>query len=294
MKILGVFFLFVPCIAFAQTTDEIGQEWNNSTSVEFPATSTDEEGNVIYNYYGDDSQYFGGDQSEEPADAPQAEGDEGELTIPLNDPDANAAAQAAKEAFLKNLAAGDGLTGYGLSDEDYDFFFGSGNDDTWGVSINGSLVRDTLKKQGVQKINLEGWNPHKDDQNILNWLPLNKEDLSLVAAAAVFRDANIDQVHLTLKDFSIQYAFQGYLFYFIPLRFNASIAVDPLRDGSAVQVIYPWYQFFLWKPITKTSLDANLESVVSSALKIQTDSAFEKQARVFGSVADALRSIPQP
>ena len=62
------FFLEHCTRACANSDDEIGAEWNNSTSVEFPATSTDEEGNVIYNYYGDDSQYFGGNNGAPPVD----------------------------------------------------------------------------------------------------------------------------------------------------------------------------------------------------------------------------------
>ena len=282
-------------VAQEVSEEEIGAEWNNSTSVEFPATSTDEEGNVIYNYYGDDSQYFLGPSNPEGNGEEEGSENDGEIEIPLNDPDLYGAAEGLIQDLINSIA-NNGLTGTDgtLTQDDYDFFFGSSGSSDFRLIFGGSIIRDELKKKGIEKITLLGWDPNNDELNIINWLPLSKGDLSLVAAAAIVRDAHIEQVELTLKQFSVAYSFRGYLFYFIPFNFTALISVNAqLEDGSRVSVLYPWYQWFLWKPIANADLDTRLESVVHQSLSIESTTDFERQARIFGLVAESLRSIQQ-
>ena len=294
-------FFSSTALALAQTSDdEIGAEWNNSTSVEFPATSTDEEGNVIYNYYGDDSQYFGGNNGAPPVDNTVAGvSDPSEVTITLNDPGAQAAAEAAAQALLDTLAAAHAFTGTDgtLSQDDYDFFFGSGDSggEDFRLIFGGGLIREALKEKGIEKVTLEGWDPKKKDQNIINWIPKTKGDLSIIAAAAIVRDANIEAVQLLLNRIDVTYRLKSYFFYLIPFNFSARIGVAPLApENLRVSVKYPWYQLFLWKPISEADLDALLEHTVSGTLKIQMANDLERQGRLFGSIADALRAIAQP
>lgn len=293
MKALSLLLLFLvlPFSGFAQEGDEIGAEWNNSTSVEFPATSTDEEGNIIYNYYPNDNQYFGGNET---GNEEGNEGDDvpGNDDAPINDPSNS----DAYEDLIQSLSDGNAIEGQSgdLSSADYDFFFGSGDSSDFSIHISGSLVRDVLKKKEIEKIVLEGWDPKNPDLNIINWIPKTKGDLSIIAAASMVRDANIQSVTLLLDRIELTYRFKGYLLYLIPFNFNALIRVNPLaQSGERVSVSYPWYQWFLWKPLSKSELAGLLEVEVTDVLNLPLESELERQGRLFGAVADALRLIPK-
>lgn len=263
--------------------DTIGAEWNNSTSVEFPATSTDAEGNVIYNYY-DDSQFFsGGGQTAPPMKEPGPDAKKGELII-------DAGSQQTGNGTAKNLFnsfndAG-GVTG--SDDSDFDFFGDVVNPGSlWSVTLSGSIIRDELKKQGVKDVVLKGFDPKKSGNDIADWLPKTKGDLSLVAAAAIVHDASIVEVHLTLSKFDIQYLANGRLLYVIPWKYVITVRVDP--GANAVSVVYPWYEWFIWKPVSKSELETAIRDAVSEGLATSPEASLDRQARIFASVADVLK-----
>jgi hypothetical protein len=286
MRAILLLVILFPCAAFAAPDDSagtIGAEWNNSTSVEFPATSTDAEGNVIYNYY-NDQQFFS--PPSEPA-APILDKEKNPSHIILDATSQGSGNDEAKGLFNDFANAG-GV--YGSDDSDFDFYGTVVNVGTiWNVILSGSIIREEAEKKGIKRVTLKGFNEKKRMGDISDWLPLTKGDLSIVAAAAIIHDANIEQVKLSLTSFDIRYLAKGYLLYLIPWKYHVLVQVNSLEN--TVLVTYPWYEFFLWKPVTKIELKTSIDSTVSDLVQLMPEATLDRQARIFASVADLLKDL---
>jgi hypothetical protein len=168
----------------------------------------------------------------------------------------------------------------------------SGNSfaDTGTITINAAKVRTALLGKLEFKDILDSF-----AASILGGSPrqgISKHDLTLIAAATILQDSNIDEVSFGATRFEIVYKSRGYILAFIPVSFPVRVAVDPQAKAlqGEVSIGLPWYRFFLWTLFDTGLLSREIDAVVKTqGVPQQGDSPNDVQRRLFDAVSGLLK-----
>jgi hypothetical protein len=170
------------------------------------------------------------------------------------------------------------------------------NSGTATIVISGSKLREALVKKGILSIMVRGWD--FDDTAFLDdeayyWgeASVSTSDVAVIAAAAVFRDQNIETVSLSGQYLNISYRTKGWLFGFIPIRFTVHLSMNAggTTDEARVSVRFPWYRFFTWLTLSPNALARDLNAAILGNQAAGLDPT-ESQARLFTQVTALLRA----
>lgn len=164
------------------------------------------------------------------------------------------------------------------------------------ITISGSRLRAALIEKGIKLITVLGWDfddaYYTDDSDQYEReAGVTTEDVAVIAAAAVFRDQNIEEVTLSETHLGITYRTKGWLIGLIPIQFTVRLSINAAgtTDAERVQVSYPWYRFFTWLSVSPNALAANINAAIIGNQAAGLNGA-EVQARLFTQVTNILRA----
>ena len=164
------------------------------------------------------------------------------------------------------------------------------------IVISASKLRQALAEKGILSIIVLGWDfddtQYVDDSAYYaEQGSITTSDVAVIAAAAVFRDQNIEEITLSGTSLTITYRTKGWLFGFIPIHFTVHLAINAAgrTDAERVSVTFPWYRFFTWLTLSPVGLARDLNAAIVGNQAAGLDPA-ESQARLFTHVTAILRT----
>ena len=155
-----------------------------------------------------------------------------------------------------------------------------------GVSVSGSLVRESLEGRGDLRLILRRWAGLA--RAGAGGRSLSAGDLGLIAASTALQDRHVGDAFISLSSFNLAYRSQGYLLGLVPIAFQVRLSVVPDAKVAAERVVvkFPWYQFFVRKFVSKATLVREITALIDGS---DTEAApAERQARLFTAVTDFL------
>lgn len=157
------------------------------------------------------------------------------------------------------------------------------------IRVFSDRVRESLRARGITSLSIP------NAGSILGAAhgagnKLTQSDFTLFLSSALLRDENIKDVRLRDGELTTEYRALGRLFGFVPIRYTLRVSLSweagVTRDVSAR---FPWYKFFLRTGVSRSALEALLESEVNRAIK-GYEAEFDVATRAFTAVAEVLGS----
>jgi hypothetical protein len=174
-----------------------------------------------------------------------------------------------------------------------------GDDASGGGSLDAEQIRFLLSSRGIISIDIPQATVTAEETVSWGGAPkkhsaLTRSDVALIISSFALSDANITVVDFTTDSLTLSYRAFGRLFFFLPHRFTARVAIDfdaPTKE-ERVKVTFPWYSFVLRTGVSKTSILNQLDTAVRANQKQQGEevSGFDVTARMFTAVSDVLRA----
>jgi len=157
------------------------------------------------------------------------------------------------------------------------------------ISFNADRIRSSLRARGITNLTIPNAGAILGATSSAG-SRLTQSDFTLFLASALLRDENIEDVRLRDGEIMTEYRALGRLFGFVPLRYTLRVTVLwDIGTVTDVSVTFPWYKFFLQTGVSRSSLEALLESEVSRAIKGQ-EAEFDVATRAFTAVVETLSS----